>query len=63
VSNTLQPECVEGLLSYAYLFFTQPQANKVIIKWIFSSTNSKAHKLWKKNPCCLAHDSQCPLKA
>jgi len=54
---------VEGLLSYARLLFAQPQAGKVILKWILSLTNSKAHTLWKKNPCCLAPDSQCPLKA
>jgi hypothetical protein len=63
VSRTLQPECVEGLLSYARLLFAQPQAGKVILKWILSLTNSKAHTSWKKNSCCLAPDSQCPLKA
>jgi hypothetical protein len=63
VSSTLQAECVEGLLSYARLLFAQPQAGKVILKWILSLTNSKAHTLWKKNLSCLAPDSQCPLKA
>jgi hypothetical protein len=29
VSSTLQPECVEGLLSYARLFFAQPHSGKV----------------------------------
>jgi hypothetical protein len=31
VSRTLQPECVEGLLSYARLLFAQPQAGKLSI--------------------------------
>jgi len=32
ISSTLQPECVEGLLSYARLFFAQPHSGKVQIK-------------------------------
>jgi len=31
ISSTLQPECVEGLLSYARLFFAQPHSGKVQI--------------------------------
>jgi hypothetical protein len=30
VSSRLQAECVEGLLSYARLFFAQPHAGKVV---------------------------------
>jgi hypothetical protein len=31
VSSNLQPDCVEGLLSYARLLFAQPQAGKLSI--------------------------------